>query len=242
MPIESHGTVLHTDWESEAMAETTTADRPNPIESHVNLLPTGRGSLAVSIEVAWLQKLMLDAVARMSTSIAESSTDSPLYRDLLPALVDMEGFRSTESSPARVAARREHRQLESRLWIAFEADPLEDGVCHPAEEVIEESLEGAREANVLESLRVLSLDARRPDFAASVLRSLGRLGSPGTSRWRTKLIRDGLDSEPVPIRDAAIQAAELWGSPEMREVLEAHVEPVSWLREYLQDVIGDLEV
>ena len=46
----------------------------------------------------------------------------------------------------------------------------------------------------------------------------------------------------VEIRDAALQAAEFWGGLDMRNLLKIRVqtEPLSWLRDYMQDVIEDL--
>ena len=240
MLIGSHETALRSTWGPNTVTTAAMTDRPN--QDRLPLLPTGKESLAISIDVAWLQKLTLDALFRMSTSIAGSSIESPLYRNLLPALVDLEGFRSTDGMSSQALAGRQHQQLEAKLWNAFEAEPLEDGESHLSETIIEDSLQGTRIVDTLESVRLLSLDDSRPDFAASVLRSLGRLAYPGTNVWRTRLVRDGLHSKQVPIRDAAVQAAEQWGDADMCEVLKAHVEPVSWLRDYVQDVIDDLEV
>ena len=57
---------------------------------------------------------------------------------------------------------------------------------------------------------------------------------------RVELVRDGLATEGVEIRDAAVQAAEAWGDLGMVEVLESHREPVAWLRDYVRSVIDDL--
>ena len=132
------------------------------------------------------------------------------------------------------------QQLATWLWAAFESESLEDGMDHPAEEIIEQALQSNESQCVLEMLRALSLDVAHPSFAASVLRCLGRQQNPGTDTWRTDLVRDGLDVDDVEIRDAAVYAAEWWGGREMRNVLQSHSEPELWLRDYIRDVIEDL--
>ena len=131
-------------------------------------------------------------------------------------------------------------QLESTLHASVEADPLEDGTGHPAETIIDQVLQSGEGPSALGWLRGFCLDAAQPSFAASVLRCLGRLTGPGTTNWRVELVRDGLAIDDVEIRDAAVQAAEAWGDLGMVDVLESHREPVTWLQDYIRDVIDDL--
>ena len=135
---------------------------------------------------------------------------------------------------------RERERLANRLWTAFAADPLEDGMSHPAEEIIGEALRSTKDKPVLDWFMAFSLDVVRPSFAASVLRCLGRQTPPGTDLWRTELVRDGLSMDDVEIRDAAVQAAESWGDRSLVDVMRAHREAEPWLREYIEDVISDL--
>ena len=128
----------------------------------------------------------------------------------------------------------------ARLDAAFQADSLEDGVTHPAELVIDEALRSTETEPVLHWLKEFCLDAARPGFAASVLRCLGRQTSPGTVSWRVGLVRTALAMNDVGIRDAAIQAAELWADREVITVLESSHHPEPWLRDYIRDVIDDL--
>lgn len=130
--------------------------------------------------------------------------------------------------------------LESALQASFEAAPLGDGSGHPAEKIIDEALQSGAGPSALGWLKAFCLDAARPGFAASVLRCLGRQADAGTADWRVALVRDGLATDGVEIRDAAVQAAEAWGDLGMVEVLESHREPVAWLREYIGSVIDDL--
>ena len=101
-----------------------------------------------------------------------------------------------------------HARLSHRLHAAFEAEPLESGMDHPAEEIIAEALRRPEDRRVLECLEDLSLDAERPGFAAAVLRCVGRQRNPADPSWRAGVVRAGLASGDAQIRDAAAQAAE----------------------------------
>ena len=131
-------------------------------------------------------------------------------------------------------------RLQSTLRALFEADPLEDGISHPAEEIIGQALQSGQAPSVLAWLRALCLDAAQPSFAASLLRCLSRQTDPGTEVWRVELVSAGLATDDVEIRDAAVQAVELWGDSNLVDVLESHSEPVTWLQSYIRDVTDDL--
>ena len=73
-------------------------------------------------------------------------------------------------------------QLESTLHASFEADPLEDGTGHLAEDDHWRRsciLSRVTEPCLLGWLRAFSPDVTQPSFAASVLRCLGRLSGTG---------------------------------------------------------------
>lgn len=135
---------------------------------------------------------------------------------------------------------RAQKRFENRLRAAFEEEPLEDGMYHPAEEIIANALSGTENPMVLAWLKAFSLDSSHASLAASVLRCLGRLKHPGTARWRVGLVRDSLVAKDVEIRDAAVQAAELWGDRGIRTILLAHSEPEPWLRDYVRDVAEEI--
>ena len=134
----------------------------------------------------------------------------------------------------------ETARLEARLRIVFEDECVEDGVAHAGEGVIGDALRSPRQDEILDCLRSLALDTQNPVFAASVLQCLARERQPGSADWRGGVIRDALRADSLEIRDAAILAAESWGGEEAIKVLRSHVEPVDWLRDYVEDVIEDL--
>ena len=136
----------------------------------------------------------------------------------------------------------ERERLLHALRATFDAEPFEDGMAHPAEEIIGRALKSSEGIRVLDWLKEFSLDVVHPNFAASVLRCLGRQVHPGTESWRTNLVVSALDMDDAEIRDAAVQAAEFWGGKGIRNALEVHQEPLPWLREYVRVVVEDLKV
>lgn len=130
--------------------------------------------------------------------------------------------------------------LEAKLQSAFDAEPVEDGVIHSAEHIIEQALLSGDSQRVCGWLAQMSTNSERPVFAASVLRCIGRQ-TPGTATWRAEVLRESLASRDVEIRDAAVQAAEQWGDSEVKNVLRGHSEAISWLRDYIDDVLGSHE-
>lgn len=129
--------------------------------------------------------------------------------------------------------------FEHGLLGAFEDEVVEDGMYHPAEDIILGALENHDEAKVLGWIRELVMDTSRPDFVYSILLCLTHQQPPGTSSWRVDLISGALDSQDIVVRDAAVQVAESWADLALLPVLHAHKdnEPVNWLKDYLQHVI-----
>ena len=120
---------------------------------------------------------------------------------------------------------------------------MEDGINHPGEVAIREALQSMDGYPVLQWLKTFSVDTAHPHLAASVLCCLGRQQRPGTPAWRMEIIRTAFSVDDVEIQDAAAQAAESWGDPEMVPLLEsqAQAEPVPWLRQYILDILRDMQ-
>ena len=129
------------------------------------------------------------------------------------------------------------RALFNDLHRAFEVEPFESGIGHPAENIIESALTNEM---TLHWLAEFCTDESDPAFAADVLRCIGRLPDAGNRSWRDELVRTSLESPDFEIRDAAVHAAESWGGDGIIEVLKAHQEPETWIRKYIEDVINDL--
>lgn len=128
------------------------------------------------------------------------------------------------------------------LSAAFEAEPVEDDVTHRAERILERALDTGDQSTMLGIVAALCKDTARPGFSAATLRCLGRLISPGSSAWRSAVVRAALAHSDVVLRDAAVQAVESWGDPNLIDVLRAHHrEAEAWLADYIVEVTGDLQ-
>lgn len=162
------------------------------------------------------------AVSKVATDMQDMIVMSMGYREAVGAVLD-----------------REKRRIERFLYTAFDSEPLEDGMDHPAEDVIADALKINNKRQLL-WFREFSLDSKRPAFAASVLRCLGRISELGTETWRVDLVRAALDTDNVQIRDAAVQAAEHWGDHGLIEVLQRHNDTEQWITDYIDMVIDDI--
>ena len=207
----------------------------------LRLLSPGKGSFVTSPHAALLQKEIAESVDRMlHNRDFEEIIGNPVGSSFFPMLVDAACFESATGEQALVAGQEQER-LAYRLRGAFEIEPFEDGMDHPADQIIENALRSSGSQSILDWLSAFSLDTERPNFASSVLRCLGRQTHIGTAAWRAELVRNALATDDIEIRDAAVQAAESWGGLEVVNVLMLHNEPESWLQEYILEIIDDLQ-
>lgn len=132
------------------------------------------------------------------------------------------------------------RRFLDSLHAAFDSEPLEDGMAHPAERVIGAALESRNRPAVLRWIRGACLDSNDPAFATGVLLCIVRRPRLGDETWRAEIVRRALAADDVTVRDAAVQAAETWGDPGLRRVLLDHADPVPWLDDYVRGVADDL--
>ena len=203
-------------------------------------LAVGKDSLAISSDAASLQKRVMDLARRLVLDrTLAGSTDASMVTELFPMHVDIAGFEKATTLQMPVEDREQER-LAAMLRFAFETEPFEDGMDHPADQIIENALRSTENHRILDWFSSLSLDAKHPSFASSVLRCLGRQTHIGTAAWRAGLVRDALAKDDIEIRDAAVQAAESWGGQEIVDVLMSHNEPEQWLRECIPEIIDDL--
>ena len=197
-------------------------------------LVVGKDSLAISSDAASLQKRVMELARRLVLD-RELVGPTDALMDLFPMHVDRAGFE--KEVPVED---REQERLAVMLRIAFETEPFEDGMDHPADQIIENALLSTEDQRILDWFSAFSLDAKHPSFASSVLRCLGRQTHIGTAAWRAGLVRNALAMGDIEIRDAALQAAESWGGQEIVDVLMSHDEPEQWLRECIPEIIDDL--
>jgi hypothetical protein len=164
------------------------------------------------------------------------SSDMALSPALVPFPLELPGQVRPAASQraAAMLAARQARSLAA-LFAAIDEEPVEDGVVHHAE--------AALAANIAEfgatALVKHACGTSTATRSASLLRLLSRV-SRLDAEQRRSVVRRGLASDSVEIRDAAVQAAETWEDAALAELLRHHREPVSWLSEYARRVASDL--
>ena len=110
---------------------------------------------------------------------------------------------------------------------AFEAEPLEDGMDHPAEQVIAAALAAEKSDVALRWIRSICLDSTRPAFAAGVLLCVARLPGVGNAGWRAKA---DASSWLEPITGGELSPNDLW------------VAFVNWMAYFFSDRVMKQEI
>lgn len=138
------------------------------------------------------------------------------------------------------------RQIEAQMMVALEREPVEDGCSHPAEAILEKLIQDPNPHEsrewILRSL--FHSDRWNPSSKAEIVRLLGQHREPFTKAWRQQVIQEGLSSPSLEMRDASVQTAELWSDQDFKQILKDHKnkEKCSWLADYIDQVIQDLEM
>ena len=147
--------------------------------------------------------------------------------------------RASRSSPS-TTVRSGKAILLSQLMSDFIGAPVEAGMEHEAEHTLSKALSTHSGEDILDWIAEFCTDVQRPSLSASILLCLANLPKPGSTGWRVNLIRHALETGHIEIKDAAVQAVELWGDHDLAKVLASHQEDVPWLRKYIEAVVDDL--
>lgn len=131
--------------------------------------------------------------------------------------------------------------LTELLAAAFERQPLLDGEAHPADDIIARYLESDASIAYPSALENIILHHQDSDLVASTLQCAARFEPRWTDSRKADLVRSGLQSDDIVIKDAAVRAAECWICAEIIQVLENHQDQTPWLQEYIDEVIADAD-
>lgn len=142
-------------------------------------------------------------------------------------------------------------QFQLKLFSLLE-QPIEDGVFHPAEDLISEFLIKNRSCGFTGLRLLLHEQSDTPlSLKASILRCIGRIDFELVSDWGLERAVDALGNKDAELRDAAICALENWGVDAVSEMRPASYwvlrgyqaagsDREDWLRKYVEQVIKDL--
>ncbi len=170
-----------------------------------------------------------------------SSGVRPLFVSSPPDQADVLFETPGADLPARLQVEQRYRSFRSKLIATLLDEPIEDGVTHPAEHLIDKALriDSADCQNWL-SQALVELYPTRPTLGASIVRCIGRLDYERVGEWGMHVVDDALRNRDVEVREAAIRALEAWGGRAALEMLRGHKDTKDWLNEYVQQVIVDL--
>ncbi len=123
-------------------------------------------------------------------------------------------------------------------WLTREidAEPVEDGVTHPAEPALGEFLARYGAGRLYRELFESGLGNGR---IADLLRLLGRIQVRRAEEFEP-ILRTALASPSLDVRDAAVHVIELWENPRASELLRTHHEPLPWLADHIARVLRGL--
>lgn len=127
-------------------------------------------------------------------------------------------------------------RLFDRLLISFKEMPVEDGMFHRGDEYVAAIVKEHGEEMLAD--RVLEMD--NDCTKANVMQLVGRVEVPSTE-VRRRLVREGLASEDIRVRDAAMLMVDLWEDHKCLDLLKDHKDSIDWLDKYARDIIEDLE-
>lgn len=119
---------------------------------------------------------------------------------------------------------------------AFSQHHLEDGTDHPAEDILIQAMETLGEDPML---LWLSAHIAHPEskYVEELIICLGRIPKAGTPQWRASIVEEGLRSNDLGTREAALGAADAWQDPEIIQVLRQHQEPDKLTAKYIRELL-----
>ena len=152
-------------------------------------------------------------------------------------------LRAAQRVPSATSAQTDRRYdcFRNKLVAMLLDEPIEDGVTHPAEGLIDEALRADSSdcQNWLSQVLVEHYPTRL-SLCASIVRCIGRLDYDRVRGWGMRVADDALRNRDAEVREAAIRALEAWGGPAAIDMLRRHKDAEVWLNEYVQQVIVDL--
>jgi hypothetical protein len=134
-------------------------------------------------------------------------------------------------------------RFEQHLYTSFENEPIEDGVSHPAEQIIQENLEKYPTLAPVWLEDIFNRNLKiNSTISEGILRCIGRLNFERTADWKINLVKIGLESALVGIRESALRALERWGGEKATELIRLHIlhETNKWLKNYANAILSDL--
>ena len=131
-------------------------------------------------------------------------------------------------------------KLRDQIISEFDSEPIEDLVSHPVEEIISQTLKQDPLLAIDSILKIFKGFQSSPSILSGLIRCLGRLEHSLLNDIAEKIALEGLGHADVEVRDATVRAIEYWEEKRAIDVLRRHREEVSWLADYIVQVLNDI--
>ena len=222
--------------ETEGAVEETVSGHVPGKQGGVEVFPT-----ASSPDAARMDRYLLATGWTSKPQVPDArSEDTILFFDSTLEELSHELTSTVEVSDEKGSVDAEASRLALRLSRSFEMEPLENGMNHPAENLLADAIRRPDNGAMIARIAEWCHDESRPEFASSVFQCVARQEDPGTHSWRVAIVRRALNASQVQIRDAAVRAVDSWEDPQLLPLLETHKESVPWLARYIRAVVDDL--
>ena len=124
------------------------------------------------------------------------------------------------------------------LINALDATPVDDGISHEGDAIVRRLVE-FYQSQFIDYMTETAKDASAASRLSSIIRLMGRNDRVPLAIKR-HVLKYSLESNSAEVRDAAVQAADLWEDRRLLDILSLHVEPLDWVRSYQKDVMVSL--
>jgi hypothetical protein len=144
-------------------------------------------------------------------------------------------------APLSPEGEHSYRRFRQSVVDLLTDTPIEDGLPHPADELIANGMRENSTMCVRWIERIFTeFYSSRPAVSAGIVRCSARVDRNQVGGRGLDLARRALAHADGEVREAGVRALEAWGGPEASAILLAHEDSEPWLREYVQRVIADL--
>ena len=133
-------------------------------------------------------------------------------------------------------------QFYSQVSYELALEPVEDGISHAIERVMQELLRKSSRVGsdwINTSFQRL-IEEKKEAAAAGLLQCIGRIKSNALNDIVSGLVSQGLAHSSAQVREAAISVVEQIGDTDLTSLLRSHSDPVPWLNRYAEQVLRDL--
>ena len=197
-----------------------------------------RSDLPLAINAA--AQSISSQVQNLAVILVWSSQSVQLRANLRP--VERTNRSEPITLPSDIRTQDFRDQFYSQLSYELELEPVEDGISHAIERVMQELLTKSSLIGgdwIKASFQRL-IEENKEAAAAGLLQCIGRIKAGALKEIIGGLVSQGLSHSSAQVREAAITVVEQIGDRDLTSLLRRHSDSVPWLNLYAEQVLRDL--